>query len=295
MVNWNNAVTLETLSNDYSKLQHALGGLYVWEIVTNLPYDWKLVTNTSRGVPLVKWIYLTCRYLTLAAIMTILTFADVTTAIDCKILVIFAFAFAFFATQLASLLIAIRVLAIWNFKRQFVYVVALFLCTQLGSFIHTLTQIDAIRQSQDVCSVLHTQTSLAAFSVTFAVDLFLSVSMLAGLLRWEGASRFGLWKVLWGQGLLWLTLATIAEVPTVVLLALNLNGVFNIVFFTPEMIILVIGATRMYRTLSEYTKSYRPNSEYINPGILSDTRSQTRLSQDISRISRRPFFCQRSH
>ena len=99
------------------------------------------------------------------------------------------------------------------------------------------------------------------------------------------------------KGLIWLALATIAEVPTVVFLWLNLNRercvylipsmltcdrsseVMNLVssmiaflrsigshhvqmFFTPEMVILVIGATRMYRALStHFTTAY----EYAPP------------------------------
>jgi len=277
MVNWNDPATEATQLIEHTRLQYALGGVYFWEILTNLPYDWRtLTTSPSRGISLVKWIYLANRYLALGGIVSIMVFTGTSKPVDCRVLVQFCFGFSFFAIQFASLLIGIRVLAIWNFKRPLVYSVAIAFCVQSAFFIRTLTQVDgAFSPEFNACGVLNADANLSNITVTLVVDIFLLVLMLTGLMRWKGASRFGLWKVLWGQGLVWLTAATIAEVPSVVFLALNLNEVLNLVFFTPEFIILAIAATRMYRTLSEYTKSYRPN-EIANPRMHSSIRSQTR-------------------
>ncbi|KAI0318217.1 hypothetical protein OF83DRAFT_1083058 [Amylostereum chailletii] len=48
--------------------------------------------------------------------------------------------------------------------------------------------------------------------------------MLVGLVRARTTRSTGLWEMLYHQGWIWLLLALVAEVPTLVLIALNLNG-----------------------------------------------------------------------
>jgi len=142
----------------------------------------------------------------------------------------------------------------------------LVLLSQSAFFIHQLTQSDVIWVPEErACIVQHTEANESNVTMTFSGDLFFLVAMLFGLLRMKEARRLGLWKFLWNQGLIWIALATVAEAPTVVFLRLNLNQVMNVMFFTPEQLILVIGATRMYRTLSDFTKSYNPSGNYSAP------------------------------
>jgi len=59
--------------------------------------------------------------------------------------------------------------------------------------------------------------------VTFSTDIVLFSLMLIGLLRlgFHERSAFGMGRLLWRQGLIWLLIATLAEVPTWCLLALT--------------------------------------------------------------------------
>ncbi|KAH9953968.1 hypothetical protein BGW80DRAFT_448273 [Lactifluus volemus] len=50
--------------------------------------------------------------------------------------------------------------------------------------------------------------------------------MLLGIMRSSHGSSFGLWHLLYQQCFIWLVLATIADVPLMVLLILDLNGVY---------------------------------------------------------------------
>lgn len=60
------------------------------------------------------------------------------------------------------------------------------------------------------------QTSLPALAATFAIDALLLLLMLVGLFVRREACRFGLGGLLLRQGLIWLALATAAELPTIV-------------------------------------------------------------------------------
>ncbi|KAI9429303.1 hypothetical protein H4582DRAFT_2031065, partial [Lactarius indigo] len=54
--------------------------------------------------------------------------------------------------------------------------------------------------------------------------------MLTGLLRWENArQKGGIWWLLYTQGLAWIIIVAVAEVPIVVSILLNLNNPMNLV------------------------------------------------------------------
>ncbi|KAI0057061.1 hypothetical protein BV25DRAFT_1467476 [Artomyces pyxidatus] len=110
-------------------------------------------------------------------------------------------------------------------------------------------------RQERICSLPATNRSLANVIGILASDLVLLTTMLIGLLRYrEGCfGRFGLWRLLFQQGLMWFVLATVAEVPNVVLASINLNEVWDVVFQPVTLVILAIGSTRMYRYLSEYS------------------------------------------
>ncbi|KAH9984723.1 hypothetical protein BJV77DRAFT_1071892 [Russula vinacea] len=99
---------------------------------------------------------------------------------------------------------------------------------------------------------------------TLIADIALLLIMLIGLLRMrrEGGGAFAMGRTLWKQGLLWLLLATVGETPSAVLLVLNLNSSLNLITQSPGMIIEIIAATRLYRSLTNiysYNMPIPPN------------------------------------
>jgi len=86
-------------------------------------------------------------------------------------------------------------------------------------------------------------------------DIALLFIMLVGLLRvrTSGGGTFGVTKLLWKQGVIWLLIAIAAEVPPVVFIVLNLNGPFNEMFQVPSWITMSIAATRIHRDLVDFT------------------------------------------
>ncbi|KZV61459.1 hypothetical protein PENSPDRAFT_293933 [Peniophora sp. CONT] len=270
-VAWDNLPVLSEQYLDFVKLQHALFGVYIWEMMNSLGFDWELLrtlttaSNSPKPQCKIKRLYcqstsalcarlayLACRYCALAAILTIIAGYNVTSSseINCKVWIVCMLTVSFAALTSASALIAIRVIAIWNRSKIVIGLVTSALAIQLGSFIRRLTQANAVWSPiNGSCLFLNTQANQANITATFATDSLLLFTMLFGLFKWRDARRrHGIWDLLWRQGLMWLALATIAEVPTVVFVWLNLN-LMNVMFFTPELVILAIGATRMYRAL----------------------------------------------
>jgi len=264
MVNWNDPTTLANQFASLTYLNHLVGGIYLWEIVLNLHHDWELIKNPSKGSPWVKLIYIACRYFALGAIIAIITAFNVNVEINCNALAKCVYVFSYFSSWLASVLVGIRVMAIWNYNRLRVVIVVALLCALAGVFSFDLTKADAIWSPEtNMCQDVRTQDSRLNVTITPVVDIGLLLIMLQGLLRWEPEGRFGLWRFLWNQGLVWVLLAVITEVPILVFLWLNLNQVMNLMLLLPGTLILIIGATRIYRNLSQFTNSYQPGGSYF--------------------------------
>ncbi|KAI0312136.1 hypothetical protein OF83DRAFT_685514 [Amylostereum chailletii] len=166
---------------------------------------------------------------------------------------------------------------VWNRNKAMTYVVFLTMVGYLGSFIHGAVTIKGTWDPTHAsCVILGITNNMVNFSTVLAVDFLLLAAMLSGLLRYRDAGMYRLWRMLWSQGIIWVLLAKVAEVPTVVFLSLNLNAPMDLMFFLPEMTVLLVGSTRMYRTLSNFmsTDHIHPSSEIVNSGI-GDSHSNT--------------------
>jgi len=127
--------------------------------------------------------------------------------------------------------------------------------TNVAFLIHSVTILRSEwMPAQSVCGVLNTDSSKKNIIAVLVSDVALLLTMLVGLLRLRRSSTmFGFGQLLWKQGLIWLFLATVAEVPPAVFIILNLNDPLNLMFQTPALIGMSIAATRMYRSLTDFT------------------------------------------
>jgi len=216
----------------------------------------------------------------IAVILNIVAF-DSSSPIDCQLWVIFELIFSYLAFVTASLMIVLRIIAIWDRNRIAVAIAIGAWSTNIAFLIHNIALVHATwAPTQGVCEVLDTGSSKKTIFAVLASDVVLLLTMLAGLLRLRlHGSTFGLGHFLWRQGLIWLFFATIAEVPPAVFIGLNLNYSFNLMFQTPALIVMTIAATRMHRSLSEF----------VHSGAV-DTYSTRRGCQCIAKKGLKPIF-----
>ncbi|KAH9962347.1 hypothetical protein BC827DRAFT_213687 [Russula dissimulans] len=113
-------------------LSHTVCGLYIWEFFTHLDYEWSVIRG-HRPYRWTIWIYSTTRPATLLAVIIDLVALDMTAPTNCcKLWMIFQSVFGYMALSFSSLLIVLRIIAIWN-KNKFV--VAFAVATWLTCFI----------------------------------------------------------------------------------------------------------------------------------------------------------------
>jgi len=172
---------------------------------------------------------------------------DSSHGINCQVLVTMTFLFAYLSFLFASSLVILRIHALWEYNRIVVGLTFALLLANTGSFIYNAA-ISRGRLAGDICQIDHLVDTRASILSTFTADLMLLALKLAGILRWkEARQKVGTWWLLYSEGLTWVVVFTLANVPPVVFIILNLNDPMNRMFIVPGMIVMSIGAVRMHR------------------------------------------------
>ncbi|KAI9436151.1 hypothetical protein F5148DRAFT_1294653 [Russula earlei] len=253
------------LTRDYwalTKLWHAVDALYIWEFVTSLDYEWSVIKGRrpylwTIWVRIVAEIYSFTRVVTLTAAIVNLVGLDAATPINCQVWAFLNFIFSYLALASSSLLVVLRIIAIWNKNR---FVIALAACVW-GTNSDLISGISRIRSGWDTeqkqCLVLNVESNKLTIIVLLVTDIILLLTMLVGLfsLRRCGGGKFELSRLLWKQGLIWLLLATAVELMPVLFISLYLNDALNIMFLMPSLLTMSIASTRMYRSLADFSFS----------------------------------------
>jgi len=238
-----------------SKLWHTLAGLYIWEFVTTLDYEWSII---RRRRPY-RWtivIYSVTRVSALIDVILSLVLLNVTTEYNCRVEFIFQLIFVYLTASAASLLIVLRVIAIWN-RNKFVIAIATGIWViNLGFLIHGVVQIRSARvPGAASCTVVNMLGLQLNAIMTFIANIILLLLMLVGLLRlgYHESGVFGLGHLMWRQGLIWFFLATIVYVPAMVLITLDLNDPLMLILHLPTTVTMSITTTRIYRSLTDFS------------------------------------------
>ncbi|KAF8494728.1 hypothetical protein F5888DRAFT_1805461 [Russula emetica] len=247
------------------KVWHTLSGLYIWEFIITLDYEWRVIRG-RLPYRWTIWVYSLTRVAGLVGAILCIVGMDVTIPLNCQLWMSFSATFFYMSAAAASLLIVLRIIAIWN-RNKVVITLSITVWVILTAFhIKSAAQLHAVWDpAQHACDPVNTKSSVLSFIPAIISNLVLLLIMLVGLLnlrRHDGVT-FGLSRVLWKQGVVWLALAIATEVPPLVFMVLNLNNNLNIVFETPYVITMAIAATRMHRYLIDFA-SKPPDLEHQN-------------------------------
>ncbi|KAH9974557.1 hypothetical protein BGW80DRAFT_1458099 [Lactifluus volemus] len=246
----------------------------LWEFFTTLHFEWSVIRG-NRPYRWTIWIYSLTRIATLISVILNIVELDVNTPINCQLWIIFELIFSYFALACASLLLMIRVtsVAIWKRNKIILALSTTVWITNVAFLIQGVVRIRSVWiPEEQSCRISNSDTTKLNAIATLATDAMLLLMMLACLLqlRLQDGGMLSLGDFLWKQGLIWFLLAAVAEVPPTVFLILNLNSALNAMFQIPALIVLTIAATRMYRSLINF-------SSEMADGVPSSGRSFPRV------------------
>jgi len=261
MVNYNDPVAVAREFAVVVKLWHFVDGIFVWEFLTNLDYEWD-VFQGHRPYGWSIWLYSFTRLATLMAVILDMFVLDTTVPINCQLWVKLQFSSAYFAFAAASVLIMLRVIAIWNRDK---IVLAISMGIWMANIALLIQGIVRVRSTWSpgavICAVLNLESTIPSTLSILFTDIVLLVTMLIGLFRMrvKGAGEPNLARFLWKQGLFWLFVVTVAGVLSSVFLISNLNAPLDLMPQIPCMIAATIAATRMHRSLINFCSSDIPH------------------------------------
>ncbi|KAH9990101.1 hypothetical protein BJV77DRAFT_1125488 [Russula vinacea] len=179
MVNYDDPVTT---SARVAKLWHIVNGIFIWEFITNLDYEWDVILGHRPYYGRYGFVYSLARVSTLLAVILNMVNFDTTTPINCQAWVI---------SEIFQ----------WEYGCKISY---------SSSVLRSTWSPEAV--TCVVANIDSTNLLLSAHSFPTA-GYFSSCSL--------GCSPCA-------AGLIWLLLATIAEVPPTVLMILNMNVPLNL-------------------------------------------------------------------
>jgi len=183
-----------------------------------------------------------------------------------------------------SLLIAIRTIVIWKLNKVVVALTSTIWVTTI--VFHLLNVIQLVRfewvSTQGGCVPVENDPNSFDFMPAIIADMCLLLIILAGLftLRCNGVGVFGLTRIIWKQGIIWLILASAAEVLSLVFTLLNKNDPLHHLFDTPSQIIMLIAATRMHRSLVNFASN--PSNDVYEIPLQVHTASEKHPTDPMS-------------
>jgi len=158
----------------------------------------------------------------------------------------------------ASALIVLRIYALWERQKVVVAVVSVIWLANAVSYVYTIATTYAHRVD-GICVTFNPLRNRIYIFSTFISDLAFLAFTLTGVLRWKTSrQKDGIWWLLYTQGLVWVVAFTLAEVPPVVFIILNLNNSMNRMFPFPGLILMTVAASRMYLGLVNSAAFHSP-------------------------------------
>ncbi|KAI6043985.1 hypothetical protein EDC04DRAFT_499835 [Pisolithus marmoratus] len=250
MVNWQSSAEILADSVVFSRFVHTLFGVYLWEVVTSLNFDWQFISGQKRfRWPLV--FYFAGRYCLLFALVGILISLDVTEPVNCQALYTFNQVCGNAAIGLASVNLSLRTIAVWSQNRVIVCLLVVVMLGQWSFLLHGIL-LEA-KWLDGACVIISTNNQILAISFIYTMAFDFLVLCLAGWkLAYPAGGRSKLVKLIFGDGLIYFLIAFLSNVLATTFMLLNLNAVMSIIANVPAAIACTIAACRVVRRLANF-------------------------------------------
>ncbi|KAI0039882.1 hypothetical protein FA95DRAFT_967965 [Auriscalpium vulgare] len=230
MTNWNSPLGIAYMDAVLIKLVHFMWGVAIWEIVTTGGFEWAVIVG-NRPYRWTIWVYTGCRVSMLAALTVFLASKDFAGLGHCTAWAAWVYALGYISLGLGSLLMLLRISAIWSRNFLVLTISGLAWLTGIALNIRYLIIVSAVYNPlAHECIPAHSDKSVVSVIGIVVADFKLLGFMILGIMRLRVAGGTGgLWGLLWNQGLVWLTLAISCELPALVVVRMNLNVAWNVV------------------------------------------------------------------
>ncbi|KAI0249135.1 hypothetical protein BJV78DRAFT_725090 [Lactifluus subvellereus] len=227
MVNWNDPSVFYSGYLAQIKLDHAIAGIYIWETVFTARFELDVLRG-EQPYRWTIWLYLGTRYTALVTFILILI-GENGVKVSCQPFTIAYGVSIYVSWAFASLTMVLRVIAIWNRRRIISFLSVSVWLAGVATTLHSLSMSPQVpvcccRHSSGRHSAPHEHANRTLAVCTQEFNWYLVSPLPTG-----DALPFLFYRLLISfKCIIWIALASIAEVPVVVFLILNLNGASGI-------------------------------------------------------------------
>jgi len=254
MVNWSSPAEIAHDALAFDRLIHALLGLYIWEWVVSLDFDWHYIT----GKKAYRWpmtFYFLNRYCLLAALIGIAVALNVTVEVNCQALYTFNQCLGNSAIGLASINLSLRTMAVWSRQWFIVVPLVLIILGHWSLLLHGVL-LKASWVDGEGCVITQTDSKLLAVTFIYSMVFDFVVLILTGYkLLNPAAGRSRLVELIFNDGLVYFAIAFLVNLIATIFMLLNLNPVMSIIANVPAAIASTIVAGRVVRRLNNFTST----------------------------------------
>ncbi|KAG7092884.1 hypothetical protein E1B28_009194 [Marasmius oreades] len=257
MPDWNSSKEIRHDSVVFLYLIHSLVGIYVWEYLLSLDFDFAFITGRKPF----RWpmiFYFANRYLLLCALIGLLVAFDSTSKINCQPLYVFI-QLAGTASTTAGVNLCLRTIAIYGHSKPIIVFLVILI---LGhwSLILMNFQIKAVWNDElKLCVITAVNNNIQIVAIYIYLTCFNLILFLlnAYKLYSHGGKQVlvvksRLEKLIFSDGLAYFFVAFLANLTATVFLLSLPNTITGIIFDVPAVVISTICATRATRRLCDF-------------------------------------------
>ncbi|KZP33769.1 hypothetical protein FIBSPDRAFT_720172 [Athelia psychrophila] len=272
MIDWKAPEEVVRDGEAFAKFMHVLLGLYIWEFVTSLDFDWQFISGrktfrwplASPTFPaehgyianiLFQVFYFAGRYMLLFALIGIAIALNVIAEIDCQALYTVNQLFGNASIGLASINLSLRTMAVWSQKWYIVVPLIAIIMGQWSLLMHGVL-LTAEWVPGEGCAIVSTDSHILAISFMYTMLFDLVVLCLTGWkLLFPANSRSRLVTLIFTDGLIFFFIAFLSNLLATIFMLMDLNGVMSIIANVPAAIASTIVACRAVRRLANFSSS----------------------------------------
>ncbi|KAF5363170.1 hypothetical protein D9758_008332 [Tetrapyrgos nigripes] len=215
MVDWQSSGTVAANAASNGKLVHAILGIYLWDWINTLDFDWTLLTGRRKfRWPLV--FYFCGRYAMLAALIGFTVALDVRNEINCQALYQVLQVLSNTALGVASINLAIRTMSIWDQNRYINAGLSLLILGQFGIIIRSMFHVNATFAPTSGCTVVSAESNILGGMYIYSMGIDLVLLILTAYKLEFRLTHNGLAKVMVKDGLFYFAFAFIGTLVAVV-------------------------------------------------------------------------------
>ncbi|KAI0028038.1 hypothetical protein K488DRAFT_90160 [Vararia minispora EC-137] len=269
------------------KTAHVFAGIIFWEVLSTAAYELSVLCGSRKYLRTI-WVHLGCRLTALLSFVFFLLLLDSRwMAEHCQASYTTYLALVYLSYSFGIFIMVMRTVAIWRGRKLPVLMSYGIWLAALALNIREVIIARAVyNPAWRGCVPTHTHSFVVNIGGLALANGLLFALMLAGLVRFRDDRPSGLVLFLWREGVICMAVVTVAEVPSLVMLGLGINDIWNVMFFPLWQAALYIPYLYVLRSLPDSCAARSALLVYTAGWLTITPKTTTTHSGTASYLSR---------